>query len=135
MPEETKTDLANQRVTAEVRKKAVDEIIQRLELINSNDLAYILERVFIIGKPAHEFLKYPKIRDRIQSFVVENKIRHIAQVEGNSQWHNGGRFADFAHVHLDNKTYLLNDMQFVALDQTLVKEFKVSLKNANEVKF
>jgi hypothetical protein len=133
MPEETKIVLANQRVATAVREKAVQEILQRLELLTPDDWAKISERVFIFGKPAPSYLKY---QEKIQLFIEKNKIRPLAQIKPlPDRWVNGGMFVEFKHIHLNNNTYLLDDAQFEALDKDLVKDFKFSLKNAGEVKF
>jgi len=134
MPDEIKkVDASSVITTAAARNKAKKDILQRCEALNSADWAEIQEQVFMIGKPAPAFLKF---RDTIIAFIAANKITAVEQVRARPErWINGGMFAEFKHVHLDGKVYLLNAKQIAALDKTLVNDFKFSLKNAGTVNF
>jgi hypothetical protein len=134
MPDETKTILTDRKVTAAVSKKAEEEILQRIELLDQNSWNRIIEKYFYFGKPALEYIKY---QDKIKLFIEANKIRPLESVKPIKErvWPHGGMFVEFRHVHIDNNIYLLNDVQFNALDKEMIKEFKISLKNAGEVKF
>lgn len=134
MPEDRKIIIDNQRDTVAVRKKAVQEILQRLELITSDDWAEITDRVFAFGKPLPP---YVKCLDTVKGFIEKNKIRPIDQVKllRERWWLNGGMFVELKHVHINDNIYILNDAQLESLDQELIRGFKISLKKAGEVKF
>ena len=133
MPEEKRTVLTTSRITAAARKRAVEEILQRAEILTADDWEQIAERIFIFGKPAPDYLKY---RERVQQFIEKNKILPLERLKPiPGRWDHGGKFVEFKHVHLNNKTYLLDDKQIAALDKDLVKEFQFSLKAAGEIKF
>ncbi len=133
MPELTKALLASQRATALARKKAMAEILERAEILSAKDWAQILDNLFIIGKPVPDFYKF---KDKIRLLIERYNIRPLELANPlPPRWINGGMLADFQHVHLDNKTYLLNDEQFKALDKDFAKEFQISLRSASEIKF
>jgi len=134
MPDEIKKIDASQAIaTVAARNKAKKDILQRSEVLSAADWAEIQEQIFMIGKPAPAFLKF---RDTISAFIAANKIAAVEQVRAlPERWINGGMFAEFKHIHLDGKVYLLNAKQIAALDKTLVNDFKFSLKNAGTVNF
>ena len=133
MPEEKKAVLASARVTAAARKAAVQDILQKAEILTSRDWAEIMERVFIFGIPAPDHVKY---YDKVRAFIDANKLRPVERLKPLPDGMiNGRTFVEFQHVHLNNNTYLLDAKQFETLDKELVRDFKFSLKNAGEVKF
>ena len=140
---EKKTILADQRATLVAREKAVQEVLQRAEILTRDDWARILERAFIAGRPVSELIKCQEL---IQRFVEKSRITPLTPIaEAVTQkdtmsfepwwWKFGGRFAEFVHVHINEKIYLLNAAQLEALDKELIKEVNVSLKSAGKVKF
>jgi len=135
MPDVSKAVTVNPKLTAAVRAKAVKEIIERLDLVTSSDLAVIFDRAFTHGIPAFDSLKIPKYQERIQLFIKEFNIRPLAEaaIVSDRRWIAGGRFADLQHLHHDNKTYLLNDEQFAALNKALANDLKYNLQDAFKV--
>ena len=133
MPEEKKGIVASDRPIVAESGKVMQDIFQKLETVSDAEMISIIDRGFIFGIPATRFIKY---YDRIQNFVKINNISPVAQLR---RVHDGpisgGMFVEFRHVHIDKKTYLLSEAQYEALDKELVRDFKISLKSAGQVKF
>jgi len=140
MPEETKSVLANQKVlndqissltnkraSAETRKIAMQEVLQKLEIFTEDDWAELAERAFIFGRLAPELARY---RDVIANYVIKAKIPVI-----DSGYFPGIPNPNLTHVHIDRKVYALDAAHAKALDQMVVNDFNFSLKNAGVIKF
>ena len=158
MSVEMKTILDDQQVIVTgketavlAREKALQEIYQRVGLLNSDDWDEFSERICIFGgRPNPIFLKY---RAAVQSFITENNMSPVGPVSAAKQLSaagpvsavdqvrslryliNGGRFLDLQHIHFDKEVYVLDVKQAEALNNILLKEFNVSLENAGTVAF
>ena len=147
MPEEIKSVLANQkivkeqiasitndRITATLRKNAVQEITQRLEVLLPEDWDMLVERSLMFGKPA---LALVKCQDRVRTFIEQAKIEPIV---AQNKYIDGGLIHGiiahkYLHVHIADQLYLLDKAQARSLNQALVNDLGVNLEQAGVIKF
>jgi hypothetical protein len=100
------------------------------------------------GPPGGDFSYWARERVRIAEYIQANKIQPVViqaaprQAGDNAaslpkQWRDlnirGGITP--AHLHFDNKIYVLNDEQWATFSAGIVAEVKAKLENVKEVSF
>ncbi|MDR2719404.1 MAG: hypothetical protein LBC03_01185 [Nitrososphaerota archaeon] len=114
-----------------IRKKAVQEILNQIELITEEDFAEIVERATYTGQFNASLVKQ---YDSLKNLVVSKKLEVIAKLEkvkpGVIGFPIGIPAPDIMHLRFDNQVFAVNSIQMRLLE----KEIGVKLQAANTIR-